>query len=37
MMLWELNDVVENLTAYYDQLDSDTRQLVPLKRVYWPG
>jgi restriction system protein len=37
MMLWELNDVVENLTAYYDQLDSDTRHLVPLRRVYWPG
>ena len=36
LTMWELDDVVENLTRYYDQLDSETRQLVPLKRLYWP-
>jgi restriction system protein len=34
--LWELDDVVRALVEYYDQVDSETRQLVPLKRIYWP-
>lgn len=35
--LWELEDIVRYLVEYYDQLDSETRQLVPLKRIYWPA
>lgn len=36
LTLWELDDVVRALVDYYDLLDSETRQLVPLKRIYWP-
>lgn len=35
--LWDLDDLVRYLVENYDQLDSDTKQLVPLKRVYWPA
>ena len=35
--LWELDDVVRYLIDYYDNVDNETRQLVPLKRVYWPA
>jgi restriction system protein len=35
--LWELDDVVRYLVEYYDQVDNETRQLVPLKRIYWPN
>ena len=28
--------IVRALVDYYDKLDSETRQLVPLKRLYWP-
>jgi restriction system protein len=36
LTLWELDDIVRALVDYYDKLDSETRQLVPLKRLYWP-
>lgn len=36
VMLWELEDVVGHLVDYYESVDSTTRQLVPLKRIYWP-
>jgi restriction system protein len=35
--LWELDDVVRYLVDYYDKVDNETRQLVPLKRIYWPA
>lgn len=35
--LWDLDDLVRYLVENYDRLDSDTKQLVPLKRVYWPA
>jgi restriction system protein len=35
--LWDIGDVVRTLVEYYDQVDRETRQLVPLKRLYWPG
>lgn len=34
--LMELDDLVEMVVAYYDHLDVETRQMVPLKRVFWP-
>jgi restriction system protein len=37
LTLWELDDVVRALVDYYDKLDSETQQLVPLKRLYWPA
>jgi len=37
LTLWELDDIVRALVDYYDKLDSETRQLVPLKRLYWPA
>lgn len=35
--LWGLDDVVRTLIEYYEQLDNETRQLVPLKKIYWPA
>lgn len=35
--LWELDDVVRALVDYYETVDAETRQLVPLKRLYWPA
>lgn len=37
VMLWGLDELVSYLIEYYETLDSDTRQLAPLKRVYWPA
>ena len=37
VMLWGLDELVGYLIEYYEHLDSDTRQLAPLKRVYWPA
>ncbi len=31
-----IDDLVEALLENYDRLDSETRQLLPLKRIYWP-
>lgn len=36
LALWELDDIVRGIVDYYDKLDSEARQLVPLKRIYWP-
>lgn len=35
--LWDLDDVVRALVEYYEKLDNETRQMVPLKRLYWPA
>jgi len=37
VMLWGLDELVGYLIEYYETLDSDTRQMAPLKRVYWPA
>ena len=34
--LMNVGDLVEALTDLYENLDVETKQLVPLKRVYWP-
>lgn len=35
--LWNLDDLVRALVEHYEQLDNETKRLVPLRRVYWPG
>jgi Uncharacterized conserved protein len=35
--LMNLDDLVEALIEHYDSLDVETKQLVPLKRIYWPA
>lgn len=35
--LWTLDDVVRALMEHYDATDSETKRLVPLKRLYWPA
>ena len=37
LTLWTLDHVVRTLMEYYDTTDSETKRLVPLKRVYWPA
>jgi Uncharacterized conserved protein len=37
LCIWDLDDLVRYLVENYDHLDSDAKQLVPLKRVYWPA
>lgn len=34
--LMNIDDLVEAVVENYDALDSETRQLLPLKRIYWP-
>ena len=34
--LMGLDELVEALINYYEQMDAETRRLVPLRRVYWP-
>jgi restriction system protein len=36
LTLWDLDDVVRYLVEDYERLDSEIKQLVALKRVYWP-
>ena len=31
-----IDDLVEALTEHYENLDIETKQLLPLKRLYWP-
>jgi len=35
--LMSIDDLVEALIEVYDKLDVETKQLVPLKRIYWPA
>ena len=37
VMLWSLEELTKALLKYYDSVDLETRQLVPLKRVYFPS
>jgi restriction system protein len=36
LTLMSLDELVRALLDYYDQLDIETQQLVPLKKIYWP-
>lgn len=35
--LMTLDDLVEALTDHYESLDVESKQLLPLKRLYWPA
>jgi restriction system protein len=37
LALWTLDDLVRALTDNYDKTDTETKRLVPLKRMYWPA
>jgi len=37
LSLMTIDELVETLVEHYDKLDSETQQLVPLKRIYWPA
>lgn len=34
--LMNIDDLVEAITEHYENLDIETKQLLPLKRMYWP-
>lgn len=36
LMLMDIDDLVRALMEYYENLDMDTRSLLPLKKIYWP-
>ncbi len=36
VMLMDIDDLVKALMRHYDELDMDGRNLVPLKKIYWP-
>lgn len=36
LTLMNLDDLVRTLLEHYDNLDLETKQLVPLKKLYWP-
>lgn len=33
---WDFDELTETLLRYYDKVDQETKQLIPLKSVYWP-
>ncbi len=37
LALMTLEDLVEALVEHYDKLDEPTKQLVPLRKIYWPA
>lgn len=37
LALMTIDDLVEALIEHYDKLDLETKQLLPLKRIYWPN
>jgi restriction system protein len=36
LTLMDIDDLVEAIIENYDALDNETKQLLPLKRLYWP-
>lgn len=34
--LWDLDDLAQAVSEYYDRMDAETRALLPLIRIYWP-
>ena len=37
LAMWTLDHVVRALIEHYDATDTETKRLVPLKRLYWPA
>jgi restriction system protein len=37
LTLLDIDNLDETLIEYYEQLDLETRTLVPLTRIYWPS
>lgn len=37
LTLWTLDHLVRALIDHYDNTDTETKRLVPLKRLYWPA
>jgi restriction system protein len=37
LTLWTLDNLVRALVEHYDSTDTETKRLVPLKRMYWPA
>lgn len=37
LTLWTLDNLVRALVEHYDTTDTETKRLVPLKRMYWPA
>ncbi len=37
LTLWTLDNLVRALVDHYDATDTETKRLVPLKRMYWPA
>jgi len=35
--LMDLDDLVKSLHEHYEQLDIETKRLVPLRKLYWPA
>lgn len=35
--LMDLNDLVKAVLEHYEAMDPDTKRLLPLRKVYWPG
>lgn len=37
LTLWTLDNLVRALVEHYDATDTETKRMVPLKRMYWPA
>ena len=37
LTLWTLDNLVRALLEHYDATDSETKRIVPLRRMYWPA
>ncbi len=37
LALWNLDTLVRTLVEHYEATDSETKRMVPLKRMYWPA
>lgn len=37
VILMDLDDLVKTLLEHYEQADSHTQRLVPLRKLYWPA
>jgi restriction system protein len=33
----DLDDLVQAVLDHYERMDGDSKQLIPLRKVYWPG
>ena len=36
LQLMNLNDLVEAIVQWYEQMDIEIQRLVPLRKMYWP-